>query len=282
MCGISYVFVVRGLRHEHQVAEDTITRMEAEAYGQPSPGWEGATTINSHHRHTWQVDNQGKGRTDRAMGHWHEVTVQGDPSAPKSDEIKIGAPRGQLAARVPIYGQLTFLDNLGNPSDKGINVGKEWEYRSYIQGRSLATAIWTFEGISEKQFPDGLPIAMTLSVFRTYKANIEKGVRGVIIVKRIDPRKPLQCEPIEFVAEEFSTDKMQQVLIPRKLTPIGADGAAGREIDLFDDLVRDGKVQIWIRCDDPSQYFGMAQADLYIRAADAPFAWNFVKAFIGI
>ena len=42
------------------------------------------------------------------------------------------------------------------------------------------------------------------------------------------------------------------------------------------------KSTIAIQCDDHGQYFGMAQADVYIESADAPFAWNFVKAYIGI
>ncbi len=276
---ISYGFVVRGLRHQHQVAMDSITRMEPEEAGKPSPGWEGTTTLNAHHRHTWQVDNQGHGRTDTVMGHWHEVTVEGDLNDPEQAKIIVGRQRDQLLARVPIYGKMRFLDIKGNPTEKGINVGKEWEYRSYIQGRSLASAIWTFDGVSAQQFPNGLPIAMTLSVFRTFKADIEKGVRGIIIVRSADPRKPIECEPIGFESQEFNT---QLITIPRKLKPVGTGGMTGKELDLFQDLVKDGKIEIIVRCDDAGQYFGMAQADLYIRAANASFAWNFVKAFIGI
>ncbi len=279
MCLISYGFVVRGLRHEHQIAINSITRIEPQEAGKPSPGWEGITEINAHHRHTWQVDNKGHGRTNVVMGHWHQITVTGDLNDPEHAKFTVSQPREQLLARVPIYGKLRFLDIKGNPTEKGINVGKEWEYRSYIQGRSLASAIWTFEGLSADQFPNGLPIAMTLSVFRTFKGNIEKGVRGIIIVRSVDPRHPIECEPIGFESHEFTT---QLLTIPRKLKPVGATGATGKELDLFEDLVKDGKLEIIIRCDDAGQYFGMAQADLYLRAANAPFAWNFVKAFIAI
>jgi hypothetical protein len=54
------------------------------------------------------------------------------------------------------------------------------------------------------------------------------------------------------------------------------------EYDLFDDLVTDGTVEVWIQCLEPGQYFGAAQADLYLRAADAYFSWNFVKGYLGI
>jgi len=72
------------------------------------------------------------------------------------------------------------------------------------------------------------------------------------------------------------------LMIPRKLKPVGASGMTGKELDLFRDVVKDGKLEIILRCDDPGQYFGVAQADLYIRAANAPFAWNFVKAYISL
>ncbi len=213
------------------------------------------------------------------MGHQHAVNREETAGDGEEVTYTMGPPQGALLARVPIYGKLHFLDREGNPNRKGISVGKEWEYRSYIEGRTLATAIWRFEGVSEQDFPEYLPIAMTLSVFRTFMADIEKGVRGVIIVKGTDPRKPIECEPIGFESKEFTS---QQFKIPRKLRPLGADGGSGREIDLFDDLVHDGALEIWIRCDDPVQYFGMAQADLYIESPDASFEWNFVKAYVTI
>ena len=43
-----------------------------------------------------------------------------------------------LVARVPVYGKLRFLDRDGQPAEKGINVGDEWTYRSFISGGSLA------------------------------------------------------------------------------------------------------------------------------------------------
>ena len=49
-----------------------------------------------------------------------------------------------LSARVPILGPLRFLDSAGNPGE-GTNVGYEWAYRRYIEGGTLAAAIWRFE-----------------------------------------------------------------------------------------------------------------------------------------
>ncbi len=276
---ISYVSVLRGMQHQHGIRPESVAAIEPTEKGKPSPGWEGSTTMNSHHRHTWRVDAEGRGRTDKVMGHDHEVTrvAGGDPSDPSA--YRIGPPQGALVARVPIYGKLRFLDNEGNPSAKGISVGKEWDYRSFIEGRTLASAIWTFQGVSEKDYPEDLPLALTLSVFRTYKGDIVTRVHGIIILKNTDPRNPIQCEPIGFESEEYS---LQRLSIPRTLRTESPDGSARREIDLFRDLVNNGELEIIVRCDDPVQYFGMAQADLYIEAPNAPFAWNFAKAYITI
>ena len=54
------------------------------------------------------------------------------------------------------------------------------------------------------------------------------------------------------------------------------------EFDLFRDLSDNGRFEVWLRCLEPAQYFGAAQRDLYIRAGDASFELNFVKAYLGI
>ncbi len=275
---VSYMFVERGMDHEHAVITESAGKIPAATEGEVSPGWEGETTLQSHHRHTWRVNNEDKGVTNKVMGHRHVVTRTEAGDDPLGS-YELGAPQGALQARVPVYGKLHFRDREGNPNEKGLSVGKEWEYRSYIEGRTLMTAIWQFKGITEKEFPDDyLPLAMTLSVFRTFKADIEKGVRGVIIVNSTDPRRPLQCEPMGFESKEFTTLDFR---IPRKLRPMGS-GSNAPEIDLFDDLIKDGNLEIWIRCDDPVQYFGMAQADLYLEAPLASFRWNFAKAYVTI
>ena len=58
--------------------------------------------------------------------------------------------------------------------------------------------------------------------------------------------------------------------------------ARGETLDLFKDIVSDGQVEVWLKCAEPQQYFGAAQADMYLRAGDAPFEWNFVKGYFGI
>jgi ABC-type transport system involved in multi-copper enzyme maturation permease subunit len=55
--------------------------------------------------------------------------------------------RTRMAARVPVYGSLTFLDSKGTPHLQGIDVGMEQsmrEPRSHIEGATPATAIWSY------------------------------------------------------------------------------------------------------------------------------------------
>lgn len=58
------------------------------------------------------------------------------------------AARVQLEAKVPIYGKMAFRDREGNIVEKGINVGDENEFRSFIDANTKATAIWDFQNPS--------------------------------------------------------------------------------------------------------------------------------------
>ena len=113
---------------------------------------------------------------------------------------------------------LRFLDRDGRPSTKGISVGSEWAYRQYIEGGSLAAAIWKFEGVTEREYADGLPLEMIVRVFRTYKGVIERGIKGSVRVR--NPASGLQSDPFYFTAREFTIDSM---LIPRKLSTTSSD-----------------------------------------------------------
>ena len=169
MCVVSYGFVVRGLNHRHSIEAEAVERT-----GQgDSLAATGKTSSDSRHHHTFTVGPDGLGRTELAMGHWHEVQAIRD-----GDKVRyeIGPHEGLLVARVPKYGKLRFLDSQGRPG-KGISVGQEWAYRSYVEGRTQAAAIWKFEGITpdmfpKENFPNGLPIEMNLRVFRTTKGEI--------------------------------------------------------------------------------------------------------------
>ena len=264
---IGWGFVVRSVSHGHTVAvEDTI---ELKDVGGTVTGFEGRSSLDRGHRHRIELDAAGNGWTDNVQGHRHAVRRSGGGYA-------IGPAEGLLEARRPLRGSLRFLDREGRPSTKGISVGSEWTYRQYIEGGSLAAAIWKFDGISEREYSDGLPLEMIVRVFRTYKGSIEKGIKGSVRVR--NPASGLQSDPFYFTAREFTIDSL---VIPRKLASTSTDGGT-RQVDLFQDIVADGRVEVILQCLEPAQYYGVAQADFYLRAGDGSFALNYAKSCLGI
>ena len=312
MCLLSYGFVVRGLSHSHTLDAADVARLEkAAATGQVGK-LDLQTTRDQGHRHRFHIDPSlpARSRTIRVeeeAGHTHDLTYQirratdASGKAVAKLEYSLGPPRGALVARVPVYGKLLFRDKSGIDAERGINCGDEWTYRSYIQGGSHAAAIWSFD-LDPRKFPREVPVEMNIGVFRTYKGNIEKGVLGSLAVR--NPKTGLTVEVEIFESMEFAIKK---IALPRRIvnysskqfisrktpTPQGMvvtpspdqyDAALLKktEFDLFRDLSDNGKIEIWLRCLEPSQYFGAAQPDLYIRAGDASFELNFVKAYVGI
>jgi hypothetical protein len=265
---IGWAFVVRSVGHGHDVTVEDV--VEIKDVAGTVTGFEGRTSLDRGHRHRVDLDAAGNGWTDNVQGHRH--AVRRSPSG----GYTIGPPEGILEARRPLRGTLRFLDREGRPSTKGVSVGSEWTYRQYIEGGSLAAAIWKFEGVSEREYADGLPLEMIVRVFRTYKGVIERGIKGSVRVR--NPTSGVQSDPFYFTAREFTIDSL---LIPRKLASTSTDGGT-RQVDLFQDIVSDGRVEVILQCLEPAQYYGVAQADFYLRAGNGSFALNYAKSCLGI
>ncbi len=276
----SWVFVVRGLDHEHHNDVASLQQQE------DGTGWMGRTARAAHHRHEFTIDESGSGASDSAMGHYHSVMVDGTDSSPQAT---IGAPTGGLQARVPVYARLEFFDRKGAPAEIGINVGKEWTYRGYVEGGTLASAVWHFEGLRRRDYPDGLPLEMTIRVFRTYQGKIERGILGSMEIRnpnpalndesaraQLDQDTAIKSRSINFTAQEFTPESR---LVPRRIEAQMLDGT-WRTVDLFESLSHNGKIDILVRCDERAQYYGMAATDLYIRSADNFFVANFFKSYV--
>ena len=300
---LSYGFVIRSVAHTHKLTADDLRSVATSQEG--AQALEGKTSTVKEHFHSVYLPPEFlKDPSDKTVmteptnGHTHQITLVGQG---KDRQYKLSGVKNMFTARVPIYGNLRFRDTTNFDSAKGINVGDEWEYRSFIQGNSPAALIWRFNNIKESSFPNGLPVEMTLGVFRTHKGNIERGIMGGLAVR--NPETGLMVETHLFESVEFNTKRL---LVPLKIKPasrpqvissktklpngnviydipenkLNQAYAQKAEFDLFKDLVSsDGSVEIWVRCLDPMQYFGAAEPDLYIRAYDAPFALNFVKGF---
>jgi hypothetical protein len=298
---VCYLFVTRGLNHTHQV---DVSSLQAVADAAPNDQglfpMRGRSTFNSRHRHTLEVNASGKGSLEVNKDHWHPmVRLKGDGK--KVEDYAVGKPEGMLVARVPVYGKLRFYDRERIEKKKGVNVGDEWAYRSYIQGGSLASAVWTFDNIRPEEFPKNIEVEMTLGVFRTYKGDIVSAIPGNLYIR--NPKTGLTVERPIFLAKEFVTDvqripriiddpdnvfyldeketgdNQSKTVVRRQAPPELANKA---QFDLFKDLSYDGSFEIWLQCLDQDQYFGVAQADLYLRAKDAPFYLNFLKGYFGL
>ena len=226
-------------------------------------------------------------------GHTHKVFVNGEGD---SAEISLGPAVGYFRARVPIYAEnLSFFDRQGNLKARGFSVGKERNYRGYVDGgnamtrTSLSKARFEFTDFKPSEFgeQDILPLEMTLGVFRTYKAEIEKRVIGGIQFESI-PESELDnkivSEMIDFETNEYN---VQVLPIPRKIigNEISPDGklVSKGEYDLFDDFAgENNRIMLNLTCQDFNQYLGAAKADIYFRASDQVYWWNFTKGYIGI
>ena len=263
---ISYIFVARVLNHTHEVETASLAPVSGASDGARA----GRTSAAQNHRHEVRIEADGTGSTDTVRGHWHEVDQidNGDQTA-----YVVGPPQDLFMARVPEYAaDLRFRDRTGAGAQRGISVGMESKYRSFIEGGTLAAAIWTFDNITPQRYPDGLPIEMVIRVFRSYKGEIEKGILGSLVLKN-----PVTGRTSQIKTFEAKDQQIDHQHVPRKLTD-----PEGNPIDLFDDLVADGQIEIQLQCLDLDQYFGVAKPDMYLRARDASFAMNFAKSYVSI
>ena len=225
--------------------------------------------------------------TSTDKGHKHHIVARGGPGederskgTPGTIEYEAGPDEGMLVARVPRYGQLRFRDKQGDPKqpatwvfkDKADNIGKIFSYRSYIRGNSLAAAIWKFDDVTPEQFPNGLPLELTIRVYRTHMGVINQGVTGSIVIR--NPKTGARSREQIFTAKDAETDRID---IPRQLYD-----RQDNLVDLFENFVHKGETEVWIRCLNSGQYFGMAGADVYLRAREASYWLNFVKGIISI
>ena len=280
----SYAFVVRGLRHTHLEVAD----VQDVGGGQ----LEGETDYVQLHKHSFTIDSgQSQGVTDTVRGHNHVVTRNDDGT------FTIGPPTGALRARVPSYGDLIFLDRSGNKKLEGIDVGNErlaGGYGSagiarlagvakgsrriehgYVEGGTLGAAIFTFDQVTPQRYADHIMVDLSIRAYRSFKGDIETGIRGSIAMKNPDPTKEIESNPITFIVDEYEVDEKR---LPLQIE--GTDGNETRMLNVFEDLVDDeGRMQVIVRCLDRGQYLGVTQSGVYLRPAESSFALNLAKAY---
>ncbi|MEM1069369.1 MAG: ABC transporter permease, partial [Planctomycetota bacterium] len=282
----SFLFVTRGLRHSHIEVVDVRENADGSLVGE--------TDYVRNHKHTFTIeaDADGRGLTDVVRGHRHVVT--------KTDKgFDIGPPIGALRARVPSYGEIQFFDRAGNEKLEGVDIGNEriaeGGYGSagiarviglsrgsrkvnhgYVEGGTLGAAEFTFSDVTDSKYPDGIPIDLSLRAYRSYKGDIESGIRGSITMRH--PTNNIESNPIAFVVDEYEVDEK---ILPLQIE--GTDNNETRVLNVFEDLVdENNKIKIVIRCLDRSQYLGVTKSSVYLRPAENSFGWNLTKAYFSI
>ncbi|MEZ5943524.1 MAG: hypothetical protein R3C18_19180 [Planctomycetaceae bacterium] len=200
--------------------------------------------------------------------------------------------KDQMVARVPVYGQLTFLDRQGLESQTGINVGDPWMYRSYIEGQTQSRAIWRFHHLDVESLKklESLPLEHRFEAFRTVKGDVELETRFQITLE--NPESKLRVTlPTMYPVREFVASGSERVIeIPHevKYRDSYESNAQEKTANIFDDLIDSSNPELGatmfveISCVEPNQFIGVNPADLFIRMGDKSFTGNYVKAMFGI
>ena len=180
----------------------------------------------------------------------------------------------ELVCRVPVYGTLGFLDREGNLTDKGINTGDIWEFRSYIEGGTKSSAIYKFP---MDRPADRVRLESRFEAFRTHKGRIGQSllVRYVLV----NPTKGLRVPLESFEVVEFGLNEKE---LERQISFYDEEKKSNRTVDLFDDIVDQKSLLIEVQCLDSGQYLGMARPDMFIRMPDRSFEAGYFKAVLGV
>lgn len=136
-----------------------------------------------------------------------------------------------LMARVPAYGELTFENTTDKTNKKGISVGREWEYRSYIgmagPGRRPPTALWSYAplpaAVAQRPF---VRSEFTFDVFRLDKGFENKNLPCTFYFQTWNFKKGSEEEYRRRRGEEEKTRKAENEKKAR------ADRKTGAQIEL--------------------------------------------------
>lgn len=312
--GLSYVFMIRGIDHTHELSEEiTADKWMPIVDGFTPDGrrpfdsravFESSvlTTRNNDHAHRIAIialdDGTSDVVADETAGHTHSVEiVEMDPATQRPKMVRFGPPKGNLRARQPIYSAprgdlmaLTLTDEKGTETP-GINVGEVWDYHKYIQGGTQATATFRFSGLTASKFAnaDEVNLDLNLAVFRTHIGDLRRRVEAEIELRNVVDVAQTETAQTKSVKIPFETEefKVQTLTIPRKLKNgtirvVGQADRNNQELDFFDDLAENGELDLIVRCIDQKQYLGVARASIYFHAGDTSFGWNYLRGFLGI
>jgi hypothetical protein len=206
-----------------------------------------------------------------------------------------------LKARMPLYGELHF-ENTAN-REKGENVGREWEYRSYISGPMPAQppqlAVWDFAGLPAGLAARDKPVRCEFGfdIYRTTKGQENKGVscgfnfytwryspgnetkyqeertalqgKGGQSDAAIDNALAEKYGYYEIPAKEITDYHTLFVDVPAGLFKNATADDPERRAQLRASNRPDPPpLEVKVRCNSHTQFVGMAKYDLYLRQDD--------------
>lgn len=216
------------------------------------------------------------------------------------------AAADSLKAREPLYGELRF-ENTDNDR-QATNVGREWDYRSYITRNSPTapqTARWDYEAVpAVVGTRDRVRCEYTFDIYRTTKGT--EG-RAITVTFRFytsayqagneeafrRERDTATPERLDKMAEELGYFEVQSApVVDYNTLAFTVPGGLFRGARATEAAAAGGQkrfpLQVRVVPDDGTQYVGMAKYDFYVRL-DNPegpeqlyFAWNFFKGGFGL
>ena len=160
------------------------------------------------------------------QGHWHELTSKEGgkaPYRPWSARRDAAGPRARL-----------WKARLSRPCGPGRSRrASTWATNGPTAASSTAAPRRPHLDLrghhAKTAFPNGLPVEMTIEVFRTYKGNIEKGVLGSLAVRNPQDRQEGRGAHSSSPRSSSST---------RSSFPASCKRPKGEKVDLFKDFVR--------------------------------------------
>jgi hypothetical protein len=232
------------------------------------------------------------------------------------------AAEESLKARDPLYGELSFEREFYRgkelvrvvPEKRGDNVGKEWDYRSYISrglpDQGTLIAIWDYPSLpSSLARHDKVRCEFTFDIYRTNKGQENQGIPATFFFRtwrydekaaadektgyaarreaeRTKPNRVSDAEIDNLLAEEFGYYEIRGVTVRNFHTlfrnlPAGlfrnalqSDDKRRAELGLATGQQPPSLFQVRVRCEDPVQFVGMAKYDLYLRQDDPEGGWD--------
>jgi uncharacterized membrane protein len=223
-----------------------------------------------------------------------------------------------LKARIPQYGDLEFEGT--KEKNRGENVGREWDHYTYISGPNppLPTqyAVWKFDEIpNDLALRDKVRCEYTFDIYRTTKGVDNRGVQCTFILETWQFKEQFASQYQDDLAAEAKKTNPDPDIANKLAEKYGYCELPGRNVvdfhtlsfevpgGLFRNALSDPSrrkqlkaqgqdsplVTLKVRCDDRTQYVGVAKRDLYFRVDDPNsewdtlwFAWNFLKGAFGL